>query len=121
LKTVKVVWIGNKESEMRVYNNTLHRYDEFIARGNSGKKEDVDMLMLELVARDDLATSRLVDFALSQVTAIEGRERIKHYLFNGSQVQSNYAALYFKRKGRIDLLDEAVSLGKIDREQAYSK
>ena len=121
MKTTAVDWIGNKESEMTGYNHTLYRYNEFIARGNSGKKEDVDMLMLELVARDDLVTSRLVDFALSQVTTKEGRERIKHYLFNGSQIQSNYAALYFKRKGSIDLLDEAVSLGKIDREQAYAK
>jgi hypothetical protein len=116
-----VIWIGNKESEMTGYNNALYRYDEFIARGSSGKKEDVDVLMQELVVRDDLATSRLVDFALSRVITKEGRERIKYYLFNGSQVQSNYAALYFKIKGLIYFLDEAVSLGKIDREQAYAK
>ncbi|MDR3576471.1 MAG: hypothetical protein P4L50_21610 [Anaerolineaceae bacterium] len=100
--------------------HTLYRYDEFIARGASGQVEDVDLLMHELVSRDDLATSRLVDYALSLVTALEGRQRIKHYLYNGAQIQRNYAALYFKRKGLIDLLDEAVAQGKIDREQAYA-
>lgn len=102
-------------------NNTLYRYDEFIARGNSGKQEDVDLLMRELASRDDLATTRLVDFALSLVATGEGGQRIKYYLYNGCLVQRNYAALYFKRKGFVELLDEAVALGKIDLEQAYSK
>jgi len=115
-----VVWLEIKESEMRK-DNTLYRYDEFIARGSSGKQGDVDLLMHELASRDDLATTGLVDFALSLVATGEGRQRIKYYLYNGCQVQRNYAALYFKRKGFVDLLDEAVGLGKIDREQAYAK
>jgi len=101
--------------------NTLYRYDQFIAHGASGTEEDVDFLMLELAMIDDLATSRLVDYSLSLVARLEGRQRIKHYLYNGDQIQRNYAALYFKRKGFIDLLDEAVALGKIDREQAYAR
>jgi hypothetical protein len=101
--------------------STLYRYDQFVARGGSGKSADIDLLMQELVSRDDLATSRLVDYALSLVATLDGSQRIKDYLFNGAQIQRNYAALYFKRKGFIDLLDEAVALGKIDREQAYAK
>ena len=101
--------------------DTLYRYDQFITYGTSGKKGDVDLLMQELVSRDDLVTSRLVDYALSLVATLDGSHRIKDYLFNGAQIQRNYAALYFKRKGLIDLLDEAVALGKIDREQAYAK
>jgi hypothetical protein len=101
--------------------NTLYRYDQFVTCGGSGKVADIDLLMQELVSRDDLATSRLVDYALSLVATLDGSQRIKDYLFNGAQIQRNYAALYFKRKGFIDLLDEAVALGKIDRAQAYSK
>lgn len=102
-------------------NQALARYDEFVAWGSSGKKIDVDRLMEALLARDDLATSRLVDFALSLVKTREGIARLNDYLFNGTQMPRNYAALYFKRKGQVDLLDDAVAQGMIDREQAYSK
>jgi hypothetical protein len=102
-------------------NQALARYEEFVARGNSGQKMDIDCLMAALVAWDDLATSRLVDFALSLVNTREGIARLNDYLFNGTQMQRNYAALYFKRRGRVDLLADAVAQGRIDREQAYSK
>lgn len=101
-------------------NQALARYEEFVARGISGRKMDVDCLMEALISRDDLATSRLVDFALSLVNTREGIARLNEYLFNGTQMQRNYAALYFKRRGQVDLLDEAVAQGRIDREQAYS-
>ncbi len=100
-------------------NNNLARYDEYVAMGNSGQSGDVDTLMAALTAQDDFATTRLVDFALGLVETGAGRQRIRHYLFNGSQVQRNYAALYFKRRGWNDLLDEAVRQGKIDNLQAY--
>jgi len=97
------------------------RYNEYIDLGTSGKKEDVDFLMHALISRNDLATSKLVDYALSLVATREGIERLRHYLFNGLQTQRNYAALFFKRRGHLDVLDEAVGLGEIDREQAYAK
>ena len=97
------------------------RYEEFVKLGTSGKQEDVDRLMKALADEDTLATSKLVDFALGLVDTRQGLARLRYFLFYGLQVQRNYAALYFKRKGFVDLLDEAVSLGKIDREQAYSK
>ncbi len=75
--------------------------------------------MAALVREDDFATSRLVDFALGLVDTREGKLRIRDYLFNGVQQQRNYAALYFKRRGWTDLLDEAVRQGKIDHLQAY--
>jgi hypothetical protein len=102
-------------------NQALARYDEFVAWGISGEKINVDRLMEALLARDDLVTSRLVDFALSLVNTREGIARLNDYLFTGTQMQRNYAALYFKRKGHVDLLDDAVAQGLIDREQAYSK
>jgi hypothetical protein len=102
-------------------NQSLARFEEFVAMGISGGKVDVDRLMEALLARDDLATSRLVDYALSLVNTRVGIARLKDYLFDGVQIQRNYAALYFKRKGQVDLLDDAVAQGMIDHEQAYSK
>lgn len=101
--------------------NPLERYHTFIALGTAGTPSGVDELMTALAAQDDFATSRLVDFALSQVESRAGRERLRHYLFHGLPVQRNYAALYFKRRGWSDLLDEAVAQGKIDTLQAYTK
>jgi hypothetical protein len=101
--------------------NGTGRLQEYVAMGNCGRKEDVDFLMTILVEKDDFATSRLVDFSISLIQTREGRDRIKYYLFNGLQIQRNYAALYFKRLGFTSLLDEAVALGKIDAIQAYAQ
>lgn len=97
------------------------RYDAFRALGTAGGPREVDALMASLVAHDDLATSRLVDFALDLVDTRDGVARVRHYLFEGAQRQRNYAALYFKRRGRVALLEEAVALGLIDRAQAFSR
>lgn len=102
-------------------NNAMRRYDEFVSWGNSGREADVDLLMTALVEQKDLATSRLVDFALSLVSTREGVDRLNDYLFHGSEIQRNYAALYFKRRGHIDRLTEAVAQGKIDWVQAFSR
>jgi hypothetical protein len=101
--------------------NPTNRYARFVNWGNAGKPEDVDRLMEALAKNDDLATTKLVDYALGLVDTRDGRVRLRHYLFNGSQQQRNYAALYFKRRGQVDLLDEAVVLGMIDEKQAYSR
>jgi hypothetical protein len=103
--------------------NIIHcgRYDEFVALGTSGKIEAVDLLMKTLVTQDDLATSKLVDFALGLVNSGEGIARLRHYLYNGCQMQRNYAALYFRRKGDDALLEDALAQGKIDWKQAFSK
>ena len=100
---------------------TLERYHLFLAQGSAGTAAGVDFLMAALAQEDNFATTRLVDFALSQVETRAGKERLRHYLFHGSPQQRNYAALYFKRRGRLDLLDEAVAQGKIDSLQAYSQ
>jgi len=101
-------------------NQSTTRYDHFRALGLSGAAHDVDALMHALLAHGDFATSRLVDFALSLVDTREGDGRLRHYLFHGAPIQRNYAALYFKRRGRVALLNEAVSQGVIDRVQAYA-
>ena len=101
--------------------DNIARYHQFVSLGTSARREDVDFLMAVLADQDDFATSRLVDFALSLVDTREGKQQIRHYLFHGELRQRNYAALYFKRKGYTDLLDEAVALGKIDQIQAYAR
>ena len=93
----------------------------FAALGQSGSRTDIDRLMSALEVHDDMTTTKIVDNALSQVTSREGIAALRHYLFHGNQTQRNYAALFFKRKGHLDLLNEAVSQGKIDNKQAYLK
>jgi pimeloyl-ACP methyl ester carboxylesterase len=94
------------------------RYGAFVALGTSGRKEDVDQLMIILTTGDDLATLKLADFAIGLVHTADGSERIKHYLFNGSEKQRNYAALYFKRRGNGLVLGDALAKGVIDSKQA---
>ena len=101
--------------------NPLDRYQRFVAWGSSGSAEDVDNLMQALLLQDDLATTKLVDFALGLVSGHPGSQRIAHYLLNGALIQRNFAALYFKRRGSMTLLEEALAAGKIDWEQAFSK
>ncbi len=99
----------------------INRYDHFAALGRAGAAHDVDTLMHALLAHNDIATSRLVDFAVGLVDTREGAARLRHYLFDGAPIQRNYAALYFKRRGRVTLLEEAVAQGKIDATQAFSR
>jgi tetratricopeptide (TPR) repeat protein len=99
------------------------RHAAFIARGRAGNVSDVDYLMHMLESEPRVAIYRLVDYALGLVQTSHGEERIKHYLFNGTETQRNYAALYFKRMGSKwqRLLIEAFNQGKIDRAQAFAK
>lgn len=94
---------------------------ELERRARSGSAVEVDYLMENLDSGEPLVTCKLVDYALGLVSSAEGRERIRHFLFHGSPIQRNYAALYFKRREWTDVLDEAVRCGCIDEAQAYSK
>lgn len=102
-------------------NQPIDRYQMFAALGRSGAAVDVDTLMCHLDEYADFTTTRLVDFALGLVETDDGAGRIRHYLFHGVQIQRNYAALYFKRRDELSLLNEAVAQGKIDTVQAYSR
>jgi hypothetical protein len=95
---------------------------ELIERARAGEAEDIDFLMGLLENNLSFLLSKLVDSALGQVESTEGQARIRHYLFNGgNQIQRNYAALYFKRRGIGQILDEAVEHGCIDGTQAYAR
>ena len=90
-------------------------------RARMGKVRDIDFLMENLETNGTFINTRMIDYALGLVCTEEGGKRIKHFLFNGSRIQRNYAALYFKRQGNTWLLDEAVKKGCIDKIQAYSR
>ncbi|MCF4969732.1 hypothetical protein [Nostoc sp. CMAA1605] len=106
---------------LQEYSHKIDRYDAFVAMARTGSVSDIDTLMDNLEHDRNSATCKLVDYTLGLVNTPEGKDRIRHYLFNGTQIQRNYAALYFKRQGITDILREAVSQGCIDRVQAFSK
>jgi HEAT repeat protein len=118
LESRQEVFIQNKLQE---YNQNNNRFDAFVAMGRRGKIADIDTLMESLENEQNSATYKLVDYTLGLVNTNEGMERIKYYLFNGTQTQRNYAALYFKRLQAKDILTEAVKQGCIDKIQAFSK
>ena len=97
------------------------RFGHFVALGAQGCAADVDFLMDRLATCDDIATTRLVDYALSLVETGEGVDRLQHFLFNGTQRQRNYAALYFKRLDEYGILAEALAQGKVDSLQVYGR
>ena len=97
------------------------RFNHFVATGASGTPAAVDFLMDALATQDDFATTRLVDYALSLVETGEGFDRLHYYLFNGTQRQRNYAALYFKRLDEYGILKEALAQEKVDSLQVFNK
>jgi hypothetical protein len=103
------------------YSHKIDRYDAFVAMARAGGVSDIDTLMENLENDRTSATYKLVDFTLGLVDSPQGQDRIRHYLFNGTQIQRNYAALYFKRRKAKNILKEAVNQGCIDKLQAFSK
>ena len=102
-------------------NTSLIPLEELSNFGRSGQPADVDHLMAVLMQQNLLAVTKSVDYALSLVQTESGMERIRFYLIHGEPIQRNYAALFFKRLGREEILARAVALGKIDPIQAFSK
>jgi hypothetical protein len=103
------------------YTRHSNRFELFEQMGRAGTPEDVDIMMESLELDPISSPHKLIDYTLGLVKNIEGQLRIEHYLFNGTQVQRNYSALYFKRIGAVGMLTEAVEMGCIDRVQAFSK
>ncbi len=77
--------------------------------------------IMEILDSADLPTTRAVDLYLGTVTSKEGIERIRYYLFSGSQIQRNYCTLFFSRRNDWDVVNEAYNRGCIDHIQAYSR
>lgn len=97
------------------------KLQELIDKARKGSPEDIDSIMGHLTDDPSFATTRFVDFALSLVDTPDGFGQIKHYLFNGSQIQRNYASLYLNRAGEWELVKEAFSRGLIDEIQAFAR
>jgi hypothetical protein len=90
-------------------------------RVNQGNANDVDFFMSYLTTESSTQIIKMVDFAISQINSENGIERIVHYLFNGTTIQRNYAALYFKRHNQLGILKKAVLQKCIDHKTAFSK
>lgn len=101
--------------------NPIMSLSDIAKKVNAGSAADVDYFVSYLNQESSTQIIKLVDFALSQINTSEGIKRIKYYLFNGTTMQRNYAALYFKRHQKFDILKEAVSKKCIDKEVAFSK
>jgi hypothetical protein len=106
---------------IRKYTRHTNRFELFEQMGRAGKPKDIDIMMESLERDPSSSPHKLVDYTLGLVKNTEGQLRIEYYLFNGTLVQRNYAALYFKRIGEVGILTEAVEMGCIDRVQAFSK
>ena len=98
---------------------TLQEFEKIALTGTA---EGVNFLLGNLNMNQPFTICKKIDHALSLVVSEEGEARIRFYLFHGTnQMQRNYAALYFKRRGAIPLLKEAVKRGCIDEIQAFSR
>jgi hypothetical protein len=92
-----------------------------IDKAESGTAIDIDFIMSKLSIESTLAETKFADFALGLVTNPQGFEQIKHYLFNGTLIQRNYASLYFNRLGEWKYVKEAYEKGLIDETQAFAR
>ncbi|HAQ37335.1 MAG TPA: hypothetical protein DCX89_08310 [Saprospirales bacterium] len=92
-----------------------------VDKARNGSIVDVDFILDHLSSESILVMTRFINFALSNVETKEGMERIKYYLFNGSQIQRNYASLFFNRRGDWEIVLEAFRQGKIDEIQAFAR
>jgi len=101
----------------------MQRYtlDEYIKLAKQGTKKSIDSIMQDLNIKSSLAQTKFIDYALSHIETVDGVDVMKHYLFYGTQMQRNYAALYFGRLGEYLLIREAYDKGLVDARQAFSR
>ena len=104
-----------------VKHNFSGKVKELIEKADNGKPEDIDYILNHLTSNVTIATTRFVDYALSFVESDLGIKRIEYYLFKGTQIQRNYCALYFNRKGDWPIVKKAYEAGCIDEIQAYAR
>lgn len=93
----------------------------YIALAKKGTKESIGEIMKHLNKSMSLAESKMIDFALGYVDRDEGLKIMEYYLFYGTQIQRNYCALYFGRRGEYLVIRKAYCEGLIDAKQAFSR
>lgn len=104
-----------------VTNKFSGKVKELVDKANNGKPEDIDYILNHLTPDVSIATTRFVDYALGLVESNVGVKRIEYYLFNGTQIQRNYCALYFNRKDDWPIVKKAYERGCIDQIQAFAR
>jgi hypothetical protein len=100
------------------------KLEYYVTAARSGSAAGVDAVMAGLDEHTDFAETRFIDYALGLVDSPEGAGRIEWYLFNGTQMQRNYATLFFNRRGEKGdwaRVKKAYEMGLIDAIQAFSK
>jgi hypothetical protein len=95
--------------------------DYYIGLANSGTAHSIDCIMHDLNKSMSIAVSKIIDYSLSLVCSDEGIKRLEFYLFSGTQIQRNYCALFFNRRGDWPLVKLAYEKGLIDYIQAFSR
>ena len=93
----------------------------YIGLAKEGTKALIDEIMRHLNKSMSLPESKFIDFALGHIENAEGFKVMEHYLFHGTQIQRNYCALYFGRRGEYQLIRKAYDEGLIDAKQAFSR
>lgn len=118
----KITFIDSKVPLSQFNERPLsEKAEEIKALCKCGTAENIDRVMEFLDETSDIPVTRVVDYYLGTVQNIEGMKRIEYYLFNGTQIQRNYATLFFVRIDDWKLVDKAYKMGLIDYIQAYSK
>ena len=93
----------------------------YIGLAKKGTKESIGEIMKHLNQSITLAESKFIDFALGHIDNEEGIKIMEGYLFHGTQIQRNYCALYFGRRGEYLIIRKAYDEGLIDAKQAFSR
>jgi len=98
---------------------TILQYYTGLAK--TGTSTSIGEIMKHLNKSMTIAESKMIDFALGNIDNDEGIRIMEHYLFHGTQIQRNYCALYFGRRGEYLIVRKAYDEGLIDAKQAFSR
>jgi hypothetical protein len=93
----------------------------YIALAKESTQSSIGTIMRRLNPQMTLAESKCIDYALSHVEGDEGVAVMERFLFGGTQIQRNYCALYFGRRGDYDIVRRAYDQGLVDAKQAFSR
>jgi len=99
----------------------INRLEKFRPIAERGTGEDVDHLFGKLDEKADIPLTKIIDYCIGLVNTTEGITRIQTYLFHGTQMQRNYATLFFARRNDWDIVNRAYAAGLVDYKQAYSR
>jgi len=93
----------------------------YIDLAKEGTSESIARIMTDLTLETPIVETKFIDFALSHVTSEEGLAVMEDFLFKGTQIQRNYATLFFARLGEYLIIRKAYDMGLIDGRQAFSR